>query len=761
MRLMGYRVFRTLCLGLVALLAARGSWAQTTMGKGMNELVAMYESGNPKLLQTLKQHIAVGDEVLVDIRLRPDANLNAVLPSLALEGFRLTAVSKLDSRLIEGYLPLWAARSAVWEGGITSILAVQRPLAYAGAVQSQAVALQKADLAQAMGFDGAGIRVGALSDSYDSCDTCTTRAADDVASGDLPNGVVIAEDLPPGVGGTDEGRAMMQLVHDVAPGATLIFATAATGEVSFANNIIRLREDFNADVIVDDVIYLDEPMYSDGILAQAVDAVSAEGAAYFSSAGNNGIEAYEDKYHAVSFARAQARIKAGKENLHLEELPAELRPMSFHAFDNPDGSTSISQKVTVAGVNTFSFQWDEPFFHNKVKTDFNLLVFDANGHWMDPASPDFFGFYTTDDNTQTDMALEQLFLMAVPDDVHGGIEQTTYQIVIANQNGGPAKNIKYVNVNGLAVSERQNAGSIFGHAAARGGQAVAAMFYAIPNFPEDFSSRGPVTIYFDTNGNRRGGDGETRRVPQLTGADGTDTTFFGFDVDNNGAPNFFGTSAAAPNVAGVAALVLQKAGGPGSMAPRSLYRQLRHTADAVPLAIDRSISGTIAGPVIATAQQDWTRWGRYFRLAVLPATGRSIKSVTFDTSATGLIFSSNPNRFHIGSANGIDAAQVSGARLTDSTFTVSFAPDAFRAGDAIEFGMSVFSPLEGTTQLDADRFEGMKVTVTLDDNSYRRGTFTVAPKEQRNNFTGRGLVNAGSAVRETRTLQSTSHGGRD
>jgi hypothetical protein len=59
---------------------------------------------------------------------------------------------------------------------------------------------------------------------------------------------------------------MMQIIHDIAPGADLAFYTAFYSEQDFANGILALAA-AGCKVIVDDVSYFDEPFFQNGVVA--------------------------------------------------------------------------------------------------------------------------------------------------------------------------------------------------------------------------------------------------------------------------------------------------------------------------------------------------------------------------------------------------------------------------------------------------------------------------------------------------------------
>ena len=240
--------------------------------------------------------------------------------------------------------------------------------ALAGFVTSQGVKAMNADQVQTeLGLNGEGVKIGVLSDSYNYLGGATS----DMTSGDLPfDGVIVLEEineaLNQGDPGIDEGRAMLQIIHDVAPGAKLYFHSAFNGESNFAAGIVKLAE-AGCNIIVDDVYYFDEPMFQDGIITQAVDQVYDMGVAYFSAAGN--------------FARqswAGAFVDSGDLFDGLYKIHNFNPSHTLDPFD-PRARTTIPIYLNT-GLQYIILNWDQPSFSaspdNGCQSDYDLHIFD-------------------------------------------------------------------------------------------------------------------------------------------------------------------------------------------------------------------------------------------------------------------------------------------------------------------------------------------------------------------------------------------------
>ena len=98
-------------------------------------------------------------------------------------------------------------------------------------------------------------------------------------------------------GSGDEGTALLEIVHDVAPGAQLLFAGPADSlEMVDAVECLTAA---GANVIVDDLGFFGEPYFEDGPVATAVRAAVQAGVSYHSSAGNEAAEHLEQDFVAT------------------------------------------------------------------------------------------------------------------------------------------------------------------------------------------------------------------------------------------------------------------------------------------------------------------------------------------------------------------------------------------------------------------------------------------------------------------------------
>jgi len=560
---------RWLLLTAVFVLVTGSANAQTgkagPMAKLAHSLVTLYAEHTAHLAQRAAAPFGSSDPLvrLVDDRVVIDAIASGDVDTLKAD---LEFLGMQDAvafgRIVSGQLPISSIAAA---GTLVTLQFAQPALAVtnAGTVTSQGDQAMRSNVARTtVGVDGTGVKVGLLSESFN----CLGGAATDVANGDL-SPVTVIQEISNCADATDEGRAMLQIVHDVAPGATLSFASAFNGMASFATNIQALAA-AGAKVIVDDVLYFAEPFFQDGIIAQAVDQVVATGTAYFSAAGNQGRQSYQSVFRPSDFF-GDGAIPSAPGAPHFFGGTA-------HNFKSSGGKDHF-QKITIPGNTTVSFvlQWDSPFFSVSgspgTQNDLDIYVLNSTSTQVLAAS--------AFDNIGNDAIEVATF-------TNNRNTPVNVNLMIVKFSGADPGLIKYIYFSSESpptINEfNTNSSTIYGHANAVGAEAVgAAAYFNTPGFGifppilDAYSSSGTTPVLFDTAGNRLATPDPRADKPEIVAPDGVDTTFFGTDTDGNGLPNFFGTSAAAPHAAGVAALLLQFE---PTLTPGEIYTSLENNA---------------------------------------------------------------------------------------------------------------------------------------------------------------------------------------
>ncbi len=572
--------------------------------------------------------------VAIDAVTRGDPQvLKAALVSLGLEH---PAVYLND---VGGWLPVDQLESAAARGEVLSLrAAMPHKRAAQGPVATQGDYAQGSSVLRTdyPTLTGSGVTVGVLSDSFNcyaqyaapdsgvpvsgaegyAYNGFNADYASDVTTGALPSVVNVLEEAdcsnylfpdsanqPTGLPFSDEGRAMLQIVHAIAPGASLAFYTGDNSEADFANGIQALAG-AGAKVIADDLGYYDEPFFQDGLLAQAIDTVESQGVAYFSAAGND-----QETPSYVNSTPSFGTLSSSAPNAGEHLLN----------FDATGKTTVTSLPVTIPALPPGDFvavvvEWDQPYVTGSpnsggATSQIDLCLTAATGSDVllnyDNTVASCSGANAVGDDPY------QVMIIANPAVGSNNTRSETINIQVGLVNGTPpGRIIVDVEDDGQGSTIKQfspNGPTIQGHPGAAGAAAVGAAFYfdtprcgTSPATIEPYSSAGGAPILFDTTGARLATQ-IVRQKPDFVGPDGVNNTFLGFTLasdsppypstglltttitecqNNPSYPNFFGTSAATPHAAAIAALMLQAN---SAVTPTAIYSALRSTAVPMPV----------------------------------------------------------------------------------------------------------------------------------------------------------------------------------
>jgi subtilisin family serine protease len=559
---------------------------------------------------------------------RFDAGALAALGDLRGAGAEVLDVSRRYQTVTVAARPAELGALAAVDG-VVSATPVPTPFTSAtcpaGSVVSEGdTQLAAAEARADFGVDGSGVTVGILSDSFDTDPKAPIHAAADVAGGDLPGAANPCGFTAP-VGllddsfaseSTDEGRGMAQIVHDLAPGAKISFATAFQGETEFADNIRALAA-AGALVIVDDVGYFEEPFFQDGPVAVAINEVVAKGVAYFSAAGNDNLFEEEppgsgkfNDNEIASWETPTFRDAAGCPPL-LEVATFSKSANLFkadHCLDFDPGAgedDTFGIRVEEDEELTLAVQWAEPW--NGVKADIDAYLLDEAGAPLLEGTDlvgstadnvaklgteackntrscqrpvEFFGWENEGPETEVQLAIDRCFSTKVEADEEKGCNpgadasaKPRVKLILL-QNGGGVTATEYPE----SVFPDVVGPTISGHAGAASAVALGAVHAGVTNAPAFYSSRGPVTHYFGPVSGVTPAPASTQTIskPDVVATDCVRTTFF--VPTKTAGIRFCGTSAAAPHAAAIAALARQAN---PSLTPAQVREGLAATANPV------------------------------------------------------------------------------------------------------------------------------------------------------------------------------------
>jgi hypothetical protein len=393
----------------------------------------------------------------------------------------------------------------------------------------------RADLTRnVLGLTGAGVNVGVISGDV-------LYLSDLESQGLLPGvGVLkgqsglIGDGSPASNPQADgEGTAMLEIVHDLAPDASLYFATADPSDAQFATNILDLYSQAHCNIIVDDVGFPDESPFQDGIVAQAVDTVTQNGVLYFSCARNTG------NLDSTGSGTGSGTWEGDYKDSKL-------------AYNFTWGGFTYTEEMHTFGPSIFN-----EFANSSVMTLF----------WADPlgAASDDYDLYAVD-STQSYILNASTNLQDGHQDPYehldGALPDGSY-LMVGLYNGSGRFLYLEAGINNGPLLQYATAGSTRGHNAAASAFTIGAVDIAqsypgtfdVSNTIETFSADGPRQIFFNpdgsaiTPGNFTHTGGKVLAKPDFAAADGVTCDVPGF------AP-FHGTSSAAPHAAAIAALML-------------------------------------------------------------------------------------------------------------------------------------------------------------------------------------------------------------